>query len=141
MILELLETGKKYNKASREFSRLAKEITQQQNKVKAVLLADYNYNSETGMGHDDNFWYNCSFDFDKEEVTIYKEDFIRDYWVIKTIPFSELLNDEQTEVVKNLRKETGYGIMECKKALMESNWDYEDAITYLLERKRYRLTI
>jgi elongation factor Ts len=38
------------------------------------------------------------------------------------------------ELVKELREKTGAGMMECKKALMESQNDMEKAITYLRER-------
>jgi len=41
-----------------------------------------------------------------------------------------------TEVVKELRQRTGIGVMECKKALQESNGDIEKAIT-ILRKKGY----
>lgn len=37
-------------------------------------------------------------------------------------------------MVKNLREKTGAGVMECKKALMETHGNLEAAITYLRER-------
>jgi len=37
-------------------------------------------------------------------------------------------------LVKELRERTGAGMMECKKALMETNGDIEAAITYLKEK-------
>ncbi|MFB0565529.1 MAG: translation elongation factor Ts [Candidatus Aminicenantaceae bacterium] len=40
------------------------------------------------------------------------------------------------EVVKELRQRTGIGVMECKKALQESNGDVEKAIT-ILRKKGY----
>lgn len=36
--------------------------------------------------------------------------------------------------VKELREKTGAGIMDCKKALAESNGDFEKAVTYLREK-------
>lgn len=38
------------------------------------------------------------------------------------------------EMVKNLREKTGAGMMECKKALTESNGDFEKAIDLLRQR-------
>lgn len=38
------------------------------------------------------------------------------------------------EMVKQLRERTGAGIMDCKKALTESNGDMEKAIEYLREK-------
>lgn len=46
--------------------------------------------------------------------------------------------DISIEQVKELRNKTGAGMMDCKKALMESNGDYEKAIEYL--RKKGSLT-
>jgi elongation factor Ts len=46
--------------------------------------------------------------------------------------------DISVEQVKVLRSKTGAGMMDCKKALMESNGDYEKAIEYL--RKKGSLT-
>lgn len=39
-----------------------------------------------------------------------------------------------TEMVKELRQRTGIGVMECKKALQESNGDIEKAITSLRKK-------
>ena len=36
--------------------------------------------------------------------------------------------------VKELRERTGCGMMDCKKALTESNGDFEKAIEYLREK-------
>jgi elongation factor Ts len=38
------------------------------------------------------------------------------------------------ESVKNLREKTGAGMMECKKALMESNGDFEKAVDLLRQK-------
>lgn len=38
------------------------------------------------------------------------------------------------EMVKKLREQTGAGMMDCKKALMESGGDYEKAVTILREK-------
>lgn len=40
----------------------------------------------------------------------------------------------KAELVKELRERTGSGIMDCKKALQETEGDLEKAITYLRER-------
>jgi elongation factor Ts len=37
-------------------------------------------------------------------------------------------------LVKELREKTGVGMMDCKKALSETNGDFEEAITYLREK-------
>ncbi len=39
-----------------------------------------------------------------------------------------------TEMIKNLREKTGAGMMECKKALTESNGDFEKAIDLLRQK-------
>ena len=36
--------------------------------------------------------------------------------------------------VKNLREQTGCGMMDCKKALTESGGDFDKAIEYLREK-------
>ena len=36
--------------------------------------------------------------------------------------------------VKSLREKTGAGMMDCKKALQETNGDMEEAITWLREK-------
>ena len=36
--------------------------------------------------------------------------------------------------VKELREKTGAGMMDCKKALQETNGDMEEAITWLREK-------
>lgn len=38
--------------------------------------------------------------------------------------------------VNKLRQETGAGIMDCKKALVETNGDFEAAIDYLRKKAR-----
>ena len=39
-----------------------------------------------------------------------------------------------SEMIKNLREKTGAGVMECKKALTESNGDFEKAIDLLRQK-------
>jgi len=39
-----------------------------------------------------------------------------------------------TEMIKNLREKTGVGMMECKKALTDSNGDFEKAIDLLRQK-------
>lgn len=41
------------------------------------------------------------------------------------------LTEEQMLLVKQLREETGLGMMECKKALYQTNFDYTKAKHYL----------
>lgn len=36
-----------------------------------------------------------------------------------------------TEMIKKLREESGYGILECRKALIHSNGNYSLAVSYL----------
>jgi len=38
------------------------------------------------------------------------------------------------EMVKNLREITGAGMMDCKKALVETNGDMDKAVDYLREK-------
>ena len=38
--------------------------------------------------------------------------------------------------VNKLRQQTGAGMMDCRKALVESNGDFENAIDYLRKRAR-----
>ena len=38
--------------------------------------------------------------------------------------------------VKNLREQTGCGMMDCKKALNDANGDFEKAVEILREKKR-----
>lgn len=42
------------------------------------------------------------------------------------------------KLIKKLREETGAGMLECKKALEESNDNYEDAINYLKEHMTHQ---
>ncbi len=39
-----------------------------------------------------------------------------------------------TEMIRELRKTTGVGILECRKALQEANGDYDKAVDYLREK-------
>ncbi len=39
-----------------------------------------------------------------------------------------------TEMVREIRKKTGAGVMDCKKALLESKGNFDAAITYLREK-------
>ena len=47
-----------------------------------------------------------------------------------------LSQDEQKELCKQLRIETGYGLMDCKKALSESEWDLKKAKNWLNHFRR-----
>ena len=44
------------------------------------------------------------------------------------------MSDISAEQVKNLRQKTGAGLMECKKALVETDGDQEQAVTVLRKR-------
>ena len=44
---------------------------------------------------------------------------------------SNLSKDEEKELCFELRKETGYGMMDCKHALKESEWNIKKAKIYL----------
>lgn len=49
--------------------------------------------------------------------------------------------DIQIDLVKRLREETGYGMMDCKRALTKNDWDMDKAKEWLDEREKYsRLT-
>jgi len=39
-----------------------------------------------------------------------------------------------TDMVKELRAATGAGVLDCRKALQESNGDFEKAVDFLRER-------
>lgn len=44
---------------------------------------------------------------------------------------NNLSQDEQKELCKQLRIETGYGLMDCKKALNENSWNYEKSKNWI----------
>jgi elongation factor Ts len=46
----------------------------------------------------------------------------------------EVLMEISTEMVREIRKKTGAGVMDCKKALLESKGNFDAAITYLREK-------
>ena len=46
------------------------------------------------------------------------------------------MSDISAEQVKNLRQKTGAGLMECKKALVETDGDLDQAVTVLRKRGR-----
>jgi elongation factor Ts len=48
------------------------------------------------------------------------------------------LTDFQKNTVKQLKEVTGHGMLDCKKALIESNWDMQKAKEWLDEREKYR---
>ena len=49
------------------------------------------------------------------------------------------LTDEQKDTVWKLRNETGSGMMDCKKALIRHEWDYEKAKNEVLHPKEFRI--
>jgi hypothetical protein len=50
-----------------------------------------------------------------------------------------LILEEQKRLTKEMRERTGYGMLDCKKALQENDWDIDKAITWLEER--YKTTM
>ena len=47
------------------------------------------------------------------------------------------LTDEcKLELVKKLRKETGWSMMDCRRALRESNWKMDDAKSWLIQFRK-----
>lgn len=48
------------------------------------------------------------------------------------------ITEFQKNLVKQLREETGYGMMDCKRALIENVWDMQKAKEWLDEREKYR---
>jgi elongation factor Ts len=49
--------------------------------------------------------------------------------------------EEMKQLTKEMRERTGYGMLDCKKALQENDWDIDKAIVWLEERyKTTRLT-
>lgn len=47
------------------------------------------------------------------------------------------LTEEQLELAGKLRELSGYGIMECKKALVSSNFDIDKSFEYLKKYGNY----
>ena len=47
-----------------------------------------------------------------------------------------LTDDEKLELVKQLRKETSWGMMDCKRALNASNWEVEGAKSWLIQYRK-----
>jgi ribosomal protein L7/L12 len=55
-----------------------------------------------------------------------------------TIPdvMCSLTDDDKLELINNLRKETGWGMMDCRRALLESNWKMDDAKSWLTQFRK-----
>jgi len=47
-----------------------------------------------------------------------------------------LTDNKKLELVKQLRKETGWGMMDCKMALNASNWEVEGAKSWLIQYRK-----
>jgi hypothetical protein len=47
-----------------------------------------------------------------------------------------LTDDEKLLVVKKLREDTGWGMMDCKSALNESKWNYDNAKSWLIQFRK-----
>lgn len=44
-----------------------------------------------------------------------------------------LSDDDKLYIINKLRAETGWGMMDCKRALRESNWKIDDAKAWLIQ--------
>lgn len=49
------------------------------------------------------------------------------------------LNEYQISRVKKLKDETGYGMLDCRKSLLETNWNIDKAKELLAEKEKYKL--
>jgi len=47
-----------------------------------------------------------------------------------------VLDDEKLALVNKLRTETGWGMMDCKRALHESKWNYDGAKNWLTQFRK-----
>jgi hypothetical protein len=47
-----------------------------------------------------------------------------------------LTDDDKLELINNLRKETGWGMMDCRRALRESNWKIDGAKSWLIQFRK-----
>lgn len=52
--------------------------------------------------------------------------------------FGKILAGEQSQKTATLRELTGESLMDCKKALVTSNWDFYQAVEYLRTGQHYR---
>lgn len=48
----------------------------------------------------------------------------------------ELTDDEKLNLVKKLREETGWGMMDCRRALRDSKWDMDGAKSWLIQFRK-----
>jgi len=48
----------------------------------------------------------------------------------------DLTDEEKLGITRKLREETGWGMMDCRKALNNSNWDYEMAKSWLIQFRK-----
>jgi ribosomal protein L7/L12 len=59
---------------------------------------------------------------------------------IKTLHISDVMcsltDDEKLLVVKKLREDTGWGMMDCKRALNESKWNYDNTKSWLIQFRK-----
>jgi ribosomal protein L7/L12 len=47
-----------------------------------------------------------------------------------------LTDDEKLDLVKRLREETGWGMMDCRRALRDSKWDMNSAKSWLIQFRK-----
>ncbi len=47
-----------------------------------------------------------------------------------------LTDDEKLDLVKKLREETGWGMMDCRRALRDSKWDMGGAKSWLIQFRK-----
>ena len=47
-----------------------------------------------------------------------------------------LTDGEKLDLVKRLREETGWGMMDCRRALRDSKWDMDNAKSWLIQFRK-----
>ena len=47
-----------------------------------------------------------------------------------------LTDDEKLDLVKRLREETGWGMMDCRRALRGTKWDMDSAKSWLIQFRK-----
>jgi len=47
-----------------------------------------------------------------------------------------LTDDGKIDLVKKLREETGWGMMDCRRALRDSKWDMDSAKSWLIQFRK-----
>lgn len=52
------------------------------------------------------------------------------------VDICSLTDSGKTDMVKKLRMETGWGLMDCKRALSECEWSYDEAKNWLIQFRK-----